>query len=178
MKSLPLPDLATIRAARAFYFAEQLGGELYARVADATANEDVRHALGGFAGDEHRHADWYLDWLLERGVAPPRLEGIASRIAPAARRILAARSLEAQLALFSEGERAAARHLRVIAERIRDPSLRAIVERTIPAEEGHALWFPESGMRMLGARDRVTPGWSAILRPTSTSRNGSISARS
>ncbi len=171
VESLPIPDLATIRAARIFFFAEQLGGELYARIADATLNDDVRHALRGFGRDEHRHADWYLDWLVERGVAPPRLEGISSWVAPAARRILAARSLEARLALFSEGERAAARHLRTIAARIRDPSLRAIVERTIPAEEGHALWFPETGIRMLGARDRVTPGWWASLRPTPSSRD-------
>ncbi len=165
MTRSPSPDTATVRAARTFYFAEQLGGELYAQLAVATANQDVRHALAGFGGDEHRHADWYLDWLLERELAPPRLEGVAAVVAPVASRLLAVRSLEEQLRLFSEGERAAARHLRTLASRIHDPSLRAIVERTIPAEEGHARWFPESGVRMLAARDRAARPWTAILRP-------------
>lgn len=155
MGSLPRPAAAMIRAARTFYVAEAAGGLLYRRLAEAVGNDDVRQALHQFGDDEYRHADWYLDWLIARDVAPPRLDGVVARIAPALARLLSARSLEDQLKLFSSGEAAAARHLRELSTRIHDPALRAVVERTIPAEQGHADWFPEVGQRMLAPADRL-----------------------
>lgn len=155
MGSLPRPAAAMIRAARTFYVAEVAGGLLYRRLAEAVANEEVRHALHGFADDEYRHADWYLDWLVARDVAPARLDGVVAKVAPAVARLLMARSLEEQLELFSSGEAAAARHLRELSTRIHDPALRAIVERTIPAEQGHADWFPALGHGLLAPSDRL-----------------------
>ncbi len=163
-----VPSVA--RAARIFYFAEQLGGVLYRRFADGVDNEDVQHALHGFGSDEYRHADWYLEWLLDRGVEPPRLESVANRVAPVASRLLAPRSLEEQLRLFSNGEATAARHLRGLVGRISDPSLRAIVERTIPAEQGHADWLPGVGHRMLRDSDRTRGTWFSVIRPASPAR--------
>jgi rubrerythrin len=164
MGSRPRPASDMIRAARIFYAAELLGGVLYRRLAEAVGNPDVQQALQGFGSDEYRHADWYLEWLLERGLAPPRLESMAARVAPALARVLGARSLEERLRLFSSGEGAAARHLRTLVIRIHDPSLRAIVERTIPAEQGHSDWFPERGHRMLAPTDRLTRSWFDLFR--------------
>ncbi len=168
MAPLLRPAAAMIRAARTFYVAEVAGGLLYRRLAEAVGNEDVRHALDHFADDEYRHADWYLDWLLDRGVAPARLDGLVARVAPAVARVLAARSLEGQLELFSAGEAAAARHLRELAPRIHDTALRAIVERTIPAEQGHADWYPEVGRGLLSPADRLRHA-GFVFRPAAPS---------
>jgi rubrerythrin len=160
----PAADPRMIRAAKVFYFAEQAGGVIYRRFADSVENADVRAALDGFGGDEYQHADWYLTWLLEHGAAPPRLESLSFHAARMVDRLTAPRSLEARLGVFSDGESAAARHLRKLVTRIHDASLRAIVERTIPVEQRHADWLPHAGCRMLRPADRRGRSWFDLRR--------------
>jgi rubrerythrin len=50
-------------------------------------------------------------------------------------------------------EATAARHLTEIAAKIRDPELKAIVERTIPFEKKHSRWYADEGRRMLRPQD-------------------------
>jgi rubrerythrin len=66
---------------------------------------------------------------------------------------LTGQPLKRKLVAFSRTEAAAARHLRFLATRIRDRELKAIVEKTIPYEEKHALWYEREGRRMVRARD-------------------------
>jgi rubrerythrin len=51
-------------------------------------------------------------------------------------------------------ELAAEYHLRSLVRRVRDPELRSIIEKTIPFEHAHAVWYQREGRRMLRRADR------------------------
>lgn len=142
-----------ILAAKVFYEAERLGGLLYTRFADGLDHDDVASAIHAMAGDEHEHAGWYEAWLGEHGERPPSLAPTERMLVPTAHALIAPRSLDEQLRTFAKGEAAAAGHLESLAARIRDPDLRAIVQRTIPFERGHSEWFRTEARTMLRPRD-------------------------
>jgi rubrerythrin len=142
-----------IRLARVLYLAEELGGDFYDRFSENVDNADVSGTFASFAGDEHHHARWYAQWLREKGYAPPSAAPYRSLVLPPLRLALAPQPLERKLATFAQTEATAARHLTAIAARVRDPELRAIVERTIPFEQKHARWYRDVGRRMLRPQD-------------------------
>ncbi len=142
-----------IVAAKLFYAAERLGGVLYERFAAGLDHDDVAHAIGAMAGDEGMHATWYEAWLEERGAKAPSLEVSGRVIVPTLNRLLAPRSLDAQLRAFAKTESTAIGHLDALMARIRDPELKAIVERTLPFERAHAEWYRRDGRRMLRPQD-------------------------
>ena len=143
-----------IRAAKAFYVGEWVGGLLYKGYAGGVDNTDVAHHIRRMGREEHSHSRWYEAWLEERGHRAPDLVRTEQYVVPALNRLFAPRSLEAQLKGFAMGESAAANHLGALAARIHDPELRSIVEKTIPFEAAHAEWFREQGPRMLRPVDR------------------------
>lgn len=148
-----MPSAREIRLARVLFLAEHLGGVFYDRFAENVDNGDVAGTFAAFAGDEHHHARWYAQWLREHGYAPPGVKGYETVVIPPLRLALAPQSLERKLTTFAFTEATAARHLTEIAAKIRDPELKAIVERTIPFEKKHARWYREEGRRMLRPRD-------------------------
>jgi rubrerythrin len=148
-----VPSAKEIRLARVLFLAEHLGGVFYDRFAESVDSGDVSGRFSSFAGDEHQHARWYADWLRDHGYAPPRPKPYEILVIPPLRLALAPQSLERKLATFARTEATAARHLIEIAARIRDPELRAIVERTIPFEKRHARWYEDEGRRMLRPQD-------------------------
>jgi rubrerythrin len=140
--------------ARSFYLAEHLGGLFYDRFCTSVDNQDVAAAFLGFAGHEHDHARWYAEWLGARGHALPDAKALEHTVLPGLRLILAPQPLSLKLRSFAATEALAERHLRSLAQRIRDPELRAIVERTIPFEHRHAIWYQTEGLRMLRKADQ------------------------
>ncbi len=142
-----------IRLAKVLFLAEHLGGVFYDRFSASVDNGDVSGAFSAFAGDEHHHAEWYAEWLRAKGYAPPNPALYQTLVVPPLRLALAPQPLERKLVTFAQTEALAAGHLRSLAAKIRDPELKAIVERTIPYEEKHARWYEGEGRRMLHARD-------------------------
>jgi rubrerythrin len=142
-----------IRLAKVLFLAEHLGGVFYDRFAENVDNGDVAGTFSRFAGDEHHHACWYAQWLREKGYAPPSPTPYQAVLLPPLRLALAPQSLERKLVTFAKTEATAARHLTELASHIRDPELKAIVERTIPFEKKHARWYKDEGRRMLRAQD-------------------------
>jgi rubrerythrin len=142
-----------IRLAKAFFLAERLGGVFYDRFAADVENRDVGSSFAGFAGEEHEHADWYGEWLRARGHEPPNPTIYKTLVMPPIELTLHGQPLKRKLVAFSRTEATAARHLRALATKIRDPELKAIVEKTIPFEEKHALWYERDGRRMLRPQD-------------------------
>jgi rubrerythrin len=142
-----------IRLARILFLAEHLGGVFYDRFAENVDNGDVSGTFASFAGDEHHHARWYAQWLREKGYAPPSPVAYQTLVLPPLQLVLAPQSLERKLVTFAKTEAAAASHLTEIAAKIRDPELKAIVERTIPFEKKHARWYGREGRRMLRPQD-------------------------
>jgi rubrerythrin len=142
-----------VRLAKLFFLAERLGGVFYDRFAAGVENRDVSESFAHFAGEEHDHADWYTGWLRSRGHEPPSPTVYKTLVVPPIELSLYGQPLKRKLVAFSRTEAAAARHLRALATKIRDPELKAIVERTIPYEDKHALWYERDGRRMLRARD-------------------------
>ena len=142
-----------IRLAKVFFLAERLGGVFYDRFSLRVDNRDVGATFAGFAGEEHDHADWYTEWLRARGHQPPNPEAYQTVVVPPLELFLKRQPLKRKLVAFSRTEAAAARHLTLLAKKIRDPELKAIVERTIPYERKHALWYERDGRRMLRAQD-------------------------
>jgi rubrerythrin len=142
-----------IRLAKTLYLAEHLGGVFYDHFCDHVDNGDVKGTFSGFAGDEHSHASWYAEWLDAKGHAPPGAAALRTLVVPSLRLALAPAPLKRKLETFAFTEAAAARHLHSLARKVRDPELKAIVERTIPYEEKHARWYREQGRRMLRAQD-------------------------
>lgn len=139
--------------ARSFYVAELLGGLFYDRFVAHVDNADVAQAFTRFAGHEHEHARWYGDWLTARGHAVPGSALLARTVVPGLGLVTAPQPLALKLQTFAATEALAERHLRSLARRIRDPELKAIVERTIPFEHAHAVWYAHEGRRMLRRRD-------------------------
>lgn len=139
--------------ARSFYIAEHLGGLFYDRFVAHVDNPDVAHAFGTFAGQEHDHARWYADWLTTRGHALPDTALLARTVVPGLGIITAPQPLALKLRTFAATEAMAEQHLKSLARRIRDPELRSIVERTIPFEHAHAVWYASEGRKMLRRRD-------------------------
>ncbi|HEX2679222.1 MAG TPA: ferritin family protein [Polyangiales bacterium] len=139
---------------KTLFLAEHLGGVFYDRFSADVDNGDVAGTFSQFAGDEHHHAGWYADWLRARGHEPPNAATPDAVIIPALRILLAPQPLDLKLRTFAATEAAAERHLIKIAARIRDPELKAIVERTIPSERKHAQWYGLEGKRMLRTQDR------------------------
>jgi rubrerythrin len=142
-----------VRAAKIFFLAERLGGVFYDRFAAGVENGDVAESFMGFARDEHDHADWYTQWLRAHGHEPPNPFLYKSLVVPPIELSLYGQPLKRKLVAFSRTEAAAAAHLRKLAAKIRDPELKAIVEKTIPYEEKHALWYERDGRRMLWSQD-------------------------
>lgn len=141
-----------VKLARMFYAAELLGGVFYDRFAARVDNQDVAGTFVGFGQHEHHHATWYAEWLKARGHEPQRVhEALVVPVLAAALRPL---TLESKLRAFAQTEAAAARHLTFLAKKVRDPELKAIIEKTIPFEQNHAHWFEREGHRMLRPRDR------------------------
>ncbi|MGH7438832.1 MAG: ferritin family protein [Polyangiaceae bacterium] len=147
--------MGTVRLAKILYLAEHLGGVFYDRFSESVENGDISGTFSSFAGDEHHHADWYAGWLREKGHEPPVPTAAALRalVLPPLRLALAPQPLERKLVTFSRTEATAARHLRSLAPKVKDPELRAIIERTIPFEEKHARWYTSEGRRMLRPQD-------------------------
>ncbi len=143
------PEL--IRAAKTFYFAEHLGGLFYEKFAGGVDNHNIKDAFAHFSGDEYSHAEWYADWMRERNIEIPSLETLSAVLIPTLRAFLAPAPLESKLRLFAQTEALATTHLLKIAPRIRDASLRSIVEKTIPFERAHSLWYEKEGRKMLRA---------------------------
>jgi rubrerythrin len=142
-----------VRLAKMFFLAERLGGVFYDRFAAGVPNRDVGASFAGFAREEHDHADWYTDWLRARGHQPPDPALYKTLVVAPIELSLTGQPLKRKLVAFSRTEAAAARHLTSLARKIRDPELKAIVEKTIPYEEKHALWYERDGRRMVRARD-------------------------
>lgn len=138
-----------VTLAKVFWVAEHLGGEFYDRFSARVDNQDVAGVFNGFAAHEHEHARWYGEWLTERGHALPHGALYEALLLPGAKLYLAPQSLDRKLRVFSATELAAARHLSSLLEKIQDPALRAIVERTIPVERMHAEWYGKEGRRMV-----------------------------
>lgn len=142
-----------VKLARSFYLAEKLGGVFYDRFCSHVHNADVAQAFDAFAGDEHQHAHWYAEWLQSRGHELPVTASLEQVLMPSLRVVLAPQSLAFKLQTFALAEAAAERHLRSLAARVSDPELRSIVEKTIPFEHKHSVWYREHGRRMLRRRD-------------------------
>ena len=142
-----------VRLAKVFFLAERLGGVFYDRFAAGVENRDVAESFAGFAGEEHDHADWYTAWLRARGHEPPNPALYRTLIVPPIELSLYGQPLKRKLVAFSRTEEAAARHLRALATKLRDPELVSIVKKTIPFEEKHARWYERDGRRMLRAQD-------------------------
>lgn len=142
-----------VRLAKVFFLAERLGGVFYDRFAEGVENRDVGESFTHFAGEEHVHAEWYTAWLRARGHEPPSAAVYGTLVVPPIELTLYGQPLKRKLVAFARTEAMAAGHLRSLAPRIRDPELKAIVERTIPYEEKHAQWYERDGRRMLRASD-------------------------
>jgi rubrerythrin len=142
-----------IRLAKIFFLAERLGGIFYDRFAADVENRDVGETFAAFAHDEHDHADWYTAWLRARGHEPPSPTIYQTLVVPPLELTMSGQPLKRKLVAFSRTEAAAARHLTALAARIRDPELKAIVEKTIPFEVKHAEWYERDGRRMLRRHD-------------------------
>jgi rubrerythrin len=140
--------------AKTFFVAEHVGGAFYDCFAENVDNHDVAQTFVSFAGHEHEHARWYADWLRARGHEVPTGHRFDALIVPALQFVLAPQSLELKLRTFAATEAAATQHLTSLARKIRDPELRSIVEKTIPFERMHSVWYRETGRRMLRAQDR------------------------
>jgi rubrerythrin len=143
-----------VQLAKTFYVAEHVGGAFYDRFAASVDNQDIAGAFARFAGHEHEHARWYTDWLRARGHDAPNGAAFDALVIPALRVALAPQPLELKLRTFALTEAAAAQHLTSLARKIRDPELKSIVEKTIPFERMHSVWYRDEGRRMLRARDR------------------------
>jgi rubrerythrin len=139
--------------AKLFFLGERLGGVFYDRFAAGVPNRDVGASFAGFASEEHDHADWYSGWLRARGHEPPNPTLYKTLVVAPIELSLTGQPLKRKLVAFSRTEATAARHLRAMVKWIRDPELKAVVERTIPYEEKHALWYEREGRRMLRTRD-------------------------
>jgi rubrerythrin len=124
-----------VRLAKIFFLAERLGGVFYDRFSAGLDNRDVAESFAGFAHEEHDHAEWYTAWLRARGHEPPSPAMYKTLIVQPIELTLTGQPLKRKLVTFSATEAAAARHLRSLAEKIRDPELKSIVEKTIPYEE-------------------------------------------
>ena len=142
-----------VRLCKTLFLAEHLGGSFYDRFAARVDNSDVAGTFYEFAGDEHHHAKWYADWLRARNHEPPNPTAPDALLIPSLHLLLAPQSLDLKLRVFAQTEAAAARHLTSLAQKIRDPELRSIVEKTIPAEREHSLWYQLEGRTMLRSAD-------------------------
>jgi rubrerythrin len=117
-------------------------------------NVDVAGAFVGFAGHEHEHARWYAEWLTARGHEVPSTTALELTVIPGLRLATAPQPLALKLRTFALTELAAETHLRHLVKRVRDPELRAIIEKTIPFEHAHAVWYQKEGRSMLRRSDR------------------------
>jgi rubrerythrin len=142
-----------VRLAKAFFLAERLGGFFYDQFAAGVDHPDVAGSFTAFAGEEHEHAEWYAAWLGARREEPPSPTVYKTFVVTPIELTLFRQPLRRQLTAFSRTEAAAASHLRSLSAKIRDPELRAIVDRTIPFEEKHAAWYERDGRRMMRAQD-------------------------
>lgn len=139
--------------AQTLYLAERLGGVFYDQFVARLDNPNIAEAFSSFASDEHEHARWYSDWLGARGHSVPTSSRYELTV-PVARLALAPQPLSWKLRTLSATEALAEDHLGQIVRRVRDPELRSIIEKTIPSEHRHAIWYREEGQRMLTKRDR------------------------
>lgn len=146
MRSATVND---VTLAKLFWVAEHLGGRFYDGFCARVENQDIASVFTHFASHEHDHARWYGDWLTERGHSLPYGALYEAIALPGARLLLAPQSLDRKLRTFSATELAAAKHLTQLVDKIRDPELRSIVERTIPVEQMHAEWYEKEGRRMV-----------------------------
>jgi rubrerythrin len=144
----------TVQLAKTFYVAEHVGGVFYDRFSASVDNQDVAGAFKGFAGHEHEHARWYAEWLTARGHELPTGAAFDALVVPALRLVVAPQPLALKLRTFALTESAATAHLTSLARKIRDPELRSIVEKTIPFERMHSVWYRDEGRRMLRRGDR------------------------
>jgi rubrerythrin len=146
--------MSLVQLARNFYLAERLGGVFYDKFAANVDNGDVAGAFVGFAGHEHEHARWYAEWLTARGHEVPSTTALELTVIPGLRLATAPQPLALKLRTFALTELAAETHLRHLVKRVRDPELRAIIEKTIPFEHAHAVWYQKEGRSMLRRSDR------------------------
>jgi rubrerythrin len=142
-----------VRLAKSFWVIEHVGGVVYDRFVSSLKNQDIASTFTRFAGHEHQHADWYCEWLAARGHTVPNGGNYEALVVPVVRALLAPASLDRKLRVFSAAEQTAARHLTSLAGKVRDPELRAIIERTIPYEQMHGQWYSLEGRRMLSSRE-------------------------
>jgi len=138
-----------VRLAQGLWLIEHVGGVIYERFAEKLDNRDIAGTFNRFAGHEHMHAEWYAAWLSARGHGVPAPSTCDSLIVPGVHFWLSPQSLDRKLRTFSATERTAARHLAALARKVRDPELKAIIERTLPYERMHAEWYERVGRRML-----------------------------
>lgn len=143
-----------VQLAKTFYLAEHVGGVFYDRFCLNVDNQDIAGAFQNFAGHEHEHARWYAEWLEARGEEVPYGPAYDFLLVPSLSLALAPQPLELKLRTFAFTEAAATVHLTDLAQKIRDPELRSIVEKTIPFERMHSRWYEEHGRRMLRRSDR------------------------
>ncbi|MFT3923822.1 MAG: ferritin-like domain-containing protein [Myxococcales bacterium] len=143
-----------VQLAKTFFVAEHVGGAFYDRFSLNVDNQDVAGAFENFARHEHEHARWYAEWLEARGEEVPYGPAYDFLVIPSLNLALAPQPLELKLRTFALTEAAATRHLTDLAQKIRDPELRAIVEKTIPFERMHSRWYEAEGRRMLRRSDR------------------------
>ena len=146
--------MSAAQLARNFYLAERLGGVFYDKFSAHVDNHDVAGAFSGFAAHEHEHARWYAEWLEARGHSVPSTFGLELTLIPGLRAALSPQPLALKLRTFALTELAAEHHLRSLVRRVRDPELRSIIEKTIPFEHAHAVWYQREGRRMLRRSDR------------------------
>lgn len=130
---------------KTLYLAEHLGGAFYDRFCSTVEHAAVADTFHEFAAHEHTHAQWYAEWLGARGHSAPNMVVTDALVLPGAQIFLAPQSLDRKLRTFSWTEAAAARHLRALSQRVRDPELKSIIDKTIPAELHHAAWYEDKG---------------------------------
>jgi rubrerythrin len=138
-----------VRLVKSIWVIEHVGGVIYERFAEKLDNQDIAGTFNRFAGHEHQHAVWYGEWLTARGHTVPTPGAYDALVIPGVRFWLAPQSLERKLKTFAATERTAARHLAVLASKVHDPELKAIIERTLPYEHMHSEWYGKEGRRML-----------------------------
>ena len=150
-KALDLKEgsMDDVRLAKGLWLIEHVGGVIYDHFSRTLDDRDIAGTFQRFARHEHMHAAWYGEWITAHGGNLPTAGNYESLVVPGVQFWLAAHSLERKLRVFSATERTAARHLVGLAGKVRDPELKAIIERTVPYEHMHADWYERVGRRML-----------------------------
>jgi rubrerythrin len=130
-----------------------LGSAHYQHFATHAGHGDLRGVFTEFADQERLHARWYAEWLQAHGHAAPNPAFPDAVVLPGVSLCFAPLSLDRTLRTFAALETMAARQLGNLVLKVRDAELAAIMERTIPHEVEHALWYEQQGRRMLTATD-------------------------